>query len=89
VQVQRGDGAAALAQLAPDSLDLALLDPPFDAPDLAAAALAAAARAVRPGGFVYLEAPRPCPPDVLAAHGLAAHRQLKAGAVVAQLLVKT
>jgi 16S rRNA (guanine(966)-N(2))-methyltransferase RsmD len=89
VQVQRGDGVAALMQLAPGSLDLALLDPPFDAPDLAFAALAAAARAVRSGGFVYLEAPRPCPPETLAAHGLAAHRRLKAGAVVAQLLLKT
>ena len=89
VRVERGDGVAALARLAPGSLDLVLLDPPFDAPDLAAAALAAAARAVRPGGFVYLEAPSPCPPETLAAHGLAAHRHLKAGAVVAQLLVKT
>ena len=89
VRVERGDGVAALARLAPGSLDLALLDPPFGAPDLAAAALAAAAHAVRPGGFVYLEAPSPCPPETLAAHGLAAHRHLKAGAVVAQLLVKT
>ena len=89
VRVERGDGVAALARLAPGSLDLVLLDPPFDAPDLAAAALAAAARAVRPGGFVYLETPSPCPPETLAAHGLAAHRHLKAGAVVAQLLVKT
>ena len=89
VRVQRGDGARALAALPAASLDLALLDPPFDAPNLAAAALTAAARAVRPGGFVYLETPRPWPPDALAAHGLAPHRHLKAGAVQAQLLVKT
>src|SRR5690606_15663577 len=32
VQVRRGDGVAALRQYAPASLDLVLLDPPFDSP---------------------------------------------------------
>ena len=89
VELRRGDGVAALAGLPAASLDLVLLDPPFDAAALADAALAAAARAVRPGGFVYLEAPRAWPGDRLAALGLAPHRHLKAGAVHAQLLART
>ncbi|MEZ5629212.1 MAG: 16S rRNA (guanine(966)-N(2))-methyltransferase RsmD [Burkholderiaceae bacterium] len=88
VELRRGDGVAALAGLPAASLDLVLLDPPFDAAALADAALAAAARAVRPGGFVYLEAPRAWPGDRLAALGLAPHRHLKAGAVHAQLLAR-
>jgi len=86
VQVRRGDGIAALRALAPGSVDLVLLDPPFEAAGLIAPALAAAARAVRPGGWVYLEAPAPVDAAELAALGLAPHRQLKAGAVQAQLL---
>ena len=86
VRVKRGDGVAALAALAPASVDLVLLDPPFDAAELFAPALAAAARAVRPAGFVYLEAPAAWDEAALAASGLAAHRHLKAGAVHAHLL---
>ena len=72
--------------LAPASVDLVLLDPPFDAQALFAPALAAAARTVRADGFVYLEAPRAWDDAALAAAGLAAHRHLKAGAVHAHLL---
>ena len=86
VRVQRGDGVAALGALAPRSADLVLLDPPFDAPALFGPALAAAARAVRADGFVYLEAPAACDAAALQALGLAEHRHLKAGAVHAQLL---
>lgn len=85
VRVQRGDGIAALKQAAPASLDLVLLDPPFDS-DFFAPALQAAAHAVRAEGFVYLEAPRAWADDELAAWGLAVHRHLKAGAVHAHLL---
>ncbi len=85
VRVERGDGVAALKRLAPASIDLVLLDPPFDA-GLFDAALTAAARALSPDGFVYLEAPRPWPEDSLAAAGLQRHRYLKAGAVHAHLL---
>ena len=49
-------------------------------------ALQAAARAVAPDGFVYLEAPRAWTDEDLAPCGLALHRQLKAGAVHAHLL---
>ena len=86
VRVQRGDGVAALRALAPGSVDLVLLDPPFDAAELFAPALAAAARAVQPQGLVYLEAPTAWDDAALVDAGLAPHRHLKAGAVHAHLL---
>ena len=86
VRVQRGDGVAALRALAPRSIDLVLLDPPFDAADLFTPALAAAARAVQPQGWVYLEAPTAWDDAALVDAGLAPHRHLKAGAVHAHLL---
>ena len=86
VRVQRGDGVAALNAFAPGSADLVLLDPPFDAAALFAPALAAAARAVRADGFVYLEAPQAWDDAALAESGLRLHRHLKAGAVHAHLL---
>ncbi len=89
VRVQRGDAVHALQALAPAGVDLVLLDPPFDAPALVAPALAAAAVAVRPGGWVYLESPLRIDPVPLAALGLQPHRHLKAGAVHAQLLRRT
>ena len=88
VRVQGGDGVAALAALAPASVDLVLLDPPSEQAALPAPALAAAARAVRPGGFIYLETPQRWDDAALDALGLAAHRHLKAGAVHAHLLVR-
>ncbi len=85
VQVQRGDGLMALARVAPGSLELVLLDPPFDS-DLFDKALAAAALAVAPGGYVYLEAPQAWTDERLQPLGLVVHRHLKAGAVHAHLL---
>ena len=85
VRVQRGDGLSVLQQAVPGSLDLVLIDPPFDG-DLFVKALHAAARAVGPEGYVYLEAPRAWADEELAAAGLALHRHLKAGAVHAHLL---
>ncbi len=86
VEVERGDGLRALGQLAPASMDLVLLDPPFDA-GLFEAAVQAAGRAVASGGYVYLEAPSAWRDDMLAAAGLIVHRHLKAGAVYAHLLI--
>ena len=86
VRVQRGDGVAALRALTPGTVDLVLLDPPFDAADLFAPALAAAARAVQPQGWVYLEAPTAWDDAALVDAGLAPHRHRKAGAVHAHLL---
>jgi len=85
VQVRRGDGLAALQHCAPASLDLVLLDPPFDSA-LFQTALQAAARAVAPQGFIYLEAPQAWSDAALAALGLALHRHLRAGMVHAHLL---
>jgi 16S rRNA (guanine(966)-N(2))-methyltransferase RsmD len=81
LRVLRGDGLAVLRAAPPGRYDLVLLDPPFDA-GWGATALTAAARAVAPGGWVYLESGEP-PPEPPA--GLALHRQLRAGAVHATL----
>lgn len=88
VRVERGDGVAALRRQPAASCNLIFLDPPFDAAALFAPALRAAADAVAPGGFVYLEAPRVWDADALAPFALALHRHLKAGAVHAHLLVR-
>ena len=85
VQVQRGDGLAALKASAAGSADLVLLDPPFDA-HLFQPALQAAARVVAAEGYIYLEAPSAWGEDALAPLGLSLYRHLKAGAVHAHLL---
>lgn len=85
VQVQRGDGIAALQARAAGSADLVFLDPPFDA-KVFEAALQAAARVVAPGAYVYLECPTTWGEAQLAPLGLELHRHLKAGAVHAHLL---
>ena len=86
IQVVRGDGVVSIRQAAPACLDLIFLDPPFDAP-LVEPALNACARALAPGGFVYLESPTRWSDALLASMGLVVHRHLKAGAVHAHLLV--
>ncbi|MBC7703471.1 MAG: 16S rRNA (guanine(966)-N(2))-methyltransferase RsmD [Rhodoferax sp.] len=85
VRIQRGDGMAALKQLAPASMDAVFLDPPFDS-SLLEGALRAAAIAVKPGAYVYLEASAAWTAEQLAPFGLTAFRFLKAGAVHAHLL---
>lgn len=87
VTVQRGDGLAALRQAPPASLDLVLLDPPFDS-DQYAAALTAASAALADQGFVYLEANRAWTDADLAAARLVVHRAGKAGMVHFHLLKK-
>ena len=85
VVVQRGDGITALRQTPPGTLDLVFLDPPFDSA-LFLPALQAAAAAMAPDGYVYLEAPQAWADEQLSLLGLAQHRHLKAGAVHAHLL---
>ncbi len=85
VRVRRGDGIAALKQLAPASMDAVFLDPPFDS-NLLEGALQAAAIALKPAGYVYLEAPAVWTDEKLAPFGLAVFRHMKAGAVHAHLL---
>jgi 16S rRNA (guanine966-N2)-methyltransferase len=87
VQVQRGDAVQGLQRTAPGSLDLVFLDPPFEG-ELFAPALQAAAQAVVPGGWVYLEAPALWSDVQLAPWFLTVQRHLKAGAVHAHLLQK-
>ena len=86
VRIERGNGLTALERTAAGSLDAVFLDPPFDNVALYEPALRAAARAVKAGGAVYLEAPRRWNDEELAAVGLVDFRYLKAGAVHAHLL---
>lgn len=88
VRVERSDGLVVLRRLGAGSMNVVFLDPPFDS-GLFEAALPAAARAVAPQGFVYLEAPVKWTDETLAASGLSVHRYLKAGAVHAHLLRRT
>lgn len=83
--IQRGEGVAALRQLAPTSQDVVFLDPPFDG-DLYEPALAAASRALAPHGSIYLEAPKAWTDAMLEPMGLVVYRHLKAGAVHAHVL---
>jgi 16S rRNA (guanine(966)-N(2))-methyltransferase RsmD len=85
VEVRRGNGLSALAAAAPGSADAVFLDPPFDA-GLWDKALQAAAAALAPDGFVYLEAPVEWKPEALEPFGLVPVRHLKAGAVHGHLL---
>ena len=92
VTVQRGDALLALQRCVQAGLDLVFLDPPFDQTAVFAPALQAAARALAPGGYVYLEAPQAWTDEAalatLAGFGLAPHRHLKAGAVHAHLFAR-
>lgn len=87
VKVERGDGVSVLRRLSAGSMQLVLLDPPFDSP-LFEPALKAAAQAVAEAGFVYLEAPVAWTDEALADYGLQLHRNGKAGAVHFHLLVR-
>ena len=83
--IQRGDAVAMLASLPATSQDVIFLDPPF-AGDLYAPALKAAARALKPNGFIYLEANSEWANEGLAAFDLTSIRSSKAGAVHYALL---
>jgi 16S rRNA (guanine966-N2)-methyltransferase len=85
VRIQRGNALTVMANLAPGSIDLVFLDPPFDA-NLFDKALRAAVPALAPGGAIYLEAPHAFGEAQLEPHGLEAVRHLRAGAVHAHLL---
>lgn len=82
LRIESADALAWMRACAPESFDLVLLDPPFDA-RLDAPALLAAAPLVRPEGLIYLEvgAPLERPPA-----GFSMWRQDRAGAVHYHLL---
>ena len=86
VQVRRGDGVAQLRHCTPASLDLVLIDPPFDS-DLFLTAVQAAVPTLAPEGFIYLEAPVAWTEATLEPLGLTLYRHLHAGAVHAHLFV--
>ena len=88
VKIERGNGLSVLGRLAPASIDLIFLDPPFDS-DVWDKALAAAAAAVTLDGAIYLEAPVAWDDTALARFGLIRLRHLRAGAVHAHLLRRT
>jgi 16S rRNA (guanine(966)-N(2))-methyltransferase RsmD len=83
--IHAGDAIAFMRHANADSFELVFIDPPF-ALGLHEPALAAAARLVVPGGFVYLEADRPFDAAALMPFGLALHRHARAGAVHFHLL---
>lgn len=87
VRIERGNGVTALERAPAGSAHAVFLDPPFENAALYEPALRAAARALQPGGVIYLEAARRWSDEELAALGLAAYRYLKAGAVHAHLLI--
>ncbi len=87
VQVIKGEGVHALQQSAPGTVDVVFLDPPFEA-KLFEPALKAAARAIAPQGFIYLEAPELWSDERLLPLGLKVCKHLKAGAVHAHLIQK-
>ena len=86
VRIERGSGLTALERAPAGSLDAVFLDPPFESIALYEPSLRAAARAMKSGGAVYLEAPRRWSDEELATLGLVGFRYLKAGAVHAHLL---
>jgi len=88
VQVIKGEGVHALQQCSPSSMDVVFIDPPFEA-KLFEPALKAAARAIAPQGFIYLEAPELWSDERLLPLGLKVCKHLKAGAVHAHLIQKT
>jgi 16S rRNA G966 N2-methylase RsmD len=58
VLIQRANGVNALLAQTPASWDLVFLDPPFDS-GLLVPSLQAAQAAIKPGGWVYVEAGEP------------------------------
>jgi 16S rRNA (guanine966-N2)-methyltransferase len=88
VRIERGDGVGALKRISSKSIDLVLLDPPFEAVGVADAALAAASLAVTDEGFIYLESPKALSVEDAEVFGLNVHRLGKAGIVHYHLLQK-
>ena len=85
LRVENADALAWMARCPVASFEVVFLDPPFDV-DLLAPALAAAAHLIAPTGLIYAEAAAPLGAASLLLHGLAVHRQGRAGAVHFHLL---
>jgi 16S rRNA (guanine966-N2)-methyltransferase len=87
IRIQRGDGISTLRSLPKGSVDVIFLDPPFDS-NLFFDAITAAAGVLSAQGAIYLEAPEVWDDEKLAAFGLRASKQGKAGAVNFHLIQK-
>jgi 16S rRNA (guanine(966)-N(2))-methyltransferase RsmD len=87
VEVVTGDALTLARRLAPGSVDIAFIDPPFDAGQHAPA-LAACAPLLAADALVYLEAPHEWTAAQLAAAGWLRLRHLRAGQVHAHLLCR-
>ena len=99
VDIVSGDAFAWLARQPDAALDAVFIDPPF-AQDWTLRALEAAARVVKPGGVIYVEAAQQLADVSADSHGgepaagiglpadLVLHKHLRAGAVHAHLLLR-
>jgi len=87
VRVKKGDGVSALRVMPSHSIDLILIDPPFEL-DLWSSALSASVGPLKPEGLIYLESPKPWDNEALQDLGLEVHKTMKAGTVHAHLIVK-
>ncbi|MGH6623826.1 MAG: RsmD family RNA methyltransferase, partial [Burkholderiaceae bacterium] len=85
VEIIAGEAMAAIRRWPSASLDLVLLDPPFDS-SLGPAALGAARRVLDVGGFVYYEAAAPLAQGAIDEVGLTLVRAGVAGRVAFHLL---
>jgi 16S rRNA (guanine(966)-N(2))-methyltransferase RsmD len=83
LRVENADALHWMARCPPSSFELVFIDPPFGTA-LLQPALAAAVRLLVPTGLVYAESGEPL--AALQSHGLAIHRQGRAGAVHFHLL---
>jgi len=81
------DGVQGLSHLAPASVDVLFIDPPFQS-DLFEPAMSVGARALKPSGKMYVESPKRLSAEALSALGLELVKYLKAGQVHAHLLHK-
>ncbi|HEX2542975.1 MAG TPA: 16S rRNA (guanine(966)-N(2))-methyltransferase RsmD [Caldimonas sp.] len=84
VEIERADALPWMARVPAASMDLVFLDPPFESA-LLGPALPAAARIVREGGYLYVEAAAPVDPAG-AGPEIEVFRSGRAGAVHFQLL---
>jgi 16S rRNA (guanine966-N2)-methyltransferase len=85
--IEASDALIWLARCPPESFELVLIDPPFDS-QLFVPATQAAAKAVVPGGFIYLEADTAFQNNHFVDHNLSLYRQGRAGQVHYHLFQK-
>ena len=85
VRIEAADAMSWMKRCEAARFDVVFIDPPFDV-GLSAQALAQSVRLVAPEGFIYLEAPEPCPAGLPGKLGLTLYRHARAGNVHAHLM---